>query len=193
MKRLRVLLVCSLIILSLAGCKSASRDESGVEVVVEGGDAFPAFLVGTWRANDESGWEFTFEPDGKVSSAIINLGMVKIIPGKVTRFPTRGGGKGVFKPDLWTVWYSPEKRELGVVAVIKDFYEDLGKNAIKGNVTDMLVGPISEDGKIWEADWSSMGTYIALIPEPKEIVTDKEPQFRKSLVFEKVESSKPSK
>lgn len=187
MKRALVWLGCVFVLsgLLVLGCQGLSN--RGVEVVVEGDGEFPEFLVGRWKANGKSGWELVFEPDGTISSAVIALGRIKMTPGKVTRLPTRYGGKAVFEPGLWTVFYSPEHRELSVQVVIEHFYQDLGPHAIEGNNTDILVGPVSQDGKVWRAEWFMLGKYIALIPEPNEFSNVTEPLFRKSLIFEKVE------
>ncbi len=111
-------------------------------------------------------------------------------PGKVTRFPTRYGGKGAFEPGQWSVQYSPDTRELMVMIVVEHFYQDMGKYAIEGNTTDILTGPVSEDGKTWQADWFSSGKLVAYIPEPNEFYNVSEPEFRKHLIFEKVKQEK---
>jgi len=183
MKQLVVLAGFAVLLLGLAGCQNANR---GVEVIIEGGGEFPEFLVGRWKA-DKGFWEFNFEPDGRISSAALGLGGVEVTPGKVARFPTRYGGEGVFEPGPWIVLYSPENRELFVKVVIEHFYMQMGESALEGNTTDILAGPVSEDGKIWWVEWFSFGKYIGHIPEPNEFYNQREPEFRKSLIFEKVE------
>ena len=51
--------------------------------IIDGDGRFPSFIAGTWRA-DRGGWEIVFEPDGKISSAVVSLGRVRIRPGQVT-------------------------------------------------------------------------------------------------------------
>lgn len=188
MKQLVVLAGCCVFLFGPAGCQNISRGDRGVEVIIEGDGKFPETLAGKWRAN-KGFWEFVFEPDGRISSAVIALGRVKIIPGQITRFATRYG-KGVFEPGLWSVWYSPENRELGVTVVIEHFYQDVGKGAIEGNTTEILVGSISEDIYVWEPDWFSFGRYVVLMPEPNECFHVSEPEFVASLIFEKVQQEK---
>jgi len=191
MKQLLVLAGFALLLSSLAGCQKANKGvdpappRGGVEVIIEGNGEFPEFLVGRWKA-DKDGWQFVFEPDGRISSAVIALGGVEMTPGKVTRFPTLYGGKGIYKPGTWLVQYSPNTRELFVKVVIEHFYQDLGKHAIEGNITDMFIGPVWQNDDVWEADWFSLGKYVAYIPEPNEFYNATEPEFRKSLIFEKV-------
>jgi len=83
MKRLFFLLVYIFLAAALAGCRSSPAYKDGVEVIVDDGGQFPSFLVGTWKAKD-GGWEFVFEPDGKISSAIVSIGRAKLQPGRKT-------------------------------------------------------------------------------------------------------------
>ena len=185
MKQLLVLFGCCVILSGLAGCQNANR---GVEVIIEGGGEFPEFLVGRWKA-DKHGWEFVFEPDGAISSAVISLGRVRIRPGEITTVPMKMGGKGVFEPGEWMVYYAPAGRELTVKISLKNFYMELGEDVLEGKSTDIFAGPISQDGKVWLADWTSFPDYTAhtakypnfkMSGDPNQGVTD-------SLIFEKVE------
>ena len=191
MMRILVLVNCTVVMLALSGCQGLNGGGKGVEVIVDGDGEFPAFLAGTWRSDKKNCfWEFVFEPDGRISSLVTNLGAVRMKPGKAVRFPTRGGGKGIFEPGPWLVRYSPDTRELMVKVVIEHFYIDMGKSALEGNSTDILIGPVSEDGRIWWAEWFSSQTYIGHIPElkePEKFEDVIEPVSRGSLIFEKVE------
>ena len=125
MKRLSFVFVMVLLML-LIGCQKSSidtisADKSGVDVIVEDGSQFPEFLVGTWK-DDEHGWEFVFEPDGTISSAVIALGKFKITPGEITIVPMRMDGKSIFEPGKWLVSYDPSQRELMVQIVLKNLY-----------------------------------------------------------------------
>ena len=97
-----------------------------------------------------------------------------------------GGLNTEVSKDLLPDQYSPDTRELLVKVVIEHFYQDIGNSALEGNTTDILVGPVSDDGKIWRAEWFSFGKYIAYVPEPSEFYNANEPEFRASLIFEKV-------
>jgi hypothetical protein len=83
MRHFRILIIGLFLTLVTAGGCNRSRDsidngsisesdinEVAVEVAVEGGGQFPEFLTGKWKA-DEGGWEFVFEPNGTISSAVI--------------------------------------------------------------------------------------------------------------------------
>jgi len=78
MKRLLILLGCCVVLSCLSGCHNGA---GGVEVIIDNGGEFPEFLVGRWVA-DGHGWEFVFEEDGKISSAVINFGRMTVTPGQ---------------------------------------------------------------------------------------------------------------
>ena len=179
MNRLLVLLVCGLSIFQLVGCQSPARNKSGIEVIIEGNGEFPEFLAGVWRA-DKDGWEFVFEPDGTISSAVITMGRVRMKPGEVTTVPMKMGGKGVFEPGEWMVYYTPVGRELMVKITLKNLYVELCKDTLEGKSTDIFAGPVSQNGKVWHAAHGlpegpgytghSMGTALRLRrPHPFEV------------------------
>jgi hypothetical protein len=187
MKWLIALFGC--VFLLFGGCQEPGRNKSRVEVIIEGSEEFPDFLVGRWKANDY-GWEFVFEPDGMISSAVISMGEVEIIPGQTTTLPTRGGGKAIFKPGLWTVQYSPLSRELAVEIVMDYIHFEMGPSLLEGKRTDMLVGEVSEDGKTWRADWFSLPDYMAYATETKRLTVSPEESFIETITFEKLEEQK---
>ena len=184
MKQVLVLLGCAVFLAGLVSCQNTNN---AIEVIIDGDGRFHESLAGRWRANEDF-WEIQFEPDGTISSAIISMGGVKIIPGKTTRFPSRGGGEGVFKPGKWLVQYSPDTRQLMVKVVVEHFYIQMGTHALEGNLTDILTGPVSEDGTVWSVEWYNSGKLIAYIPEPNEFHNQPEPEWRGALIFEKVKN-----
>ncbi len=191
MKRLLLLFVCSLSAFLFSGCQSPIENTSGVEVIIDGDGQFPAFLVGRWKA-DKGGWEFVFEPDGTISSAVVSLGRVTMKPGQVTTTPMKLGGKGVFEPGPWTVQYSQEQRELLVEIAIDHFRVELGDNVVQGQTRDFFVGSVSEDGQTWWADQFSFPEYIADTKKHPnyKLAFDPNDNPRDSLIFEKVTGSK---
>ena len=185
MKQLVLLAGFALLLSVLAGCQTANR---GVEVIIEGGGEFPEFLVGEWKA-DKHGWQFVFEPDGAISSMVHTMGRIQLKPGQVTTVPMKLGGKGVFEPGKWMVHYAPADRELTVKIILKNFYAELGEDVVEGKSTDVFAGPVSQDGKVWLADWTSFPDYTAHTAEhPNFNLSDgTDSGITKSLVFEKVE------
>ena len=190
MKQFLVLSFFGIMVLLLSGCQGLIK-EKPIEVIIEGDGQFPEFLVGRWKAEGKSGWEFVFEPDGTISSAVIDNGMVKVKPrDRITIIPMKMGGKGVYKLGQWTVQYTPDNRELAVEVVVKHFHLDMGPNALEGSSEDWFVGRISEDSQIWEAEWSSFPKYIAFTPEPNELTVDPEDYPRGTVVFRKQPENK---
>jgi len=182
MKQLLVLAGCAILLSGLAGCQKADK---AVKVIVEEGGQFPESLAGTWKADDH-GWEFVFEPDGTISSAVIDDGMVRVTPGeKVATTPLRDGCKGVYKLGQWTAQYSSKNRELALEVVVDYFHLDMKTFGLKGNITDWLVGPVSADWEMWEAEWFTFPKYIALTPEPGELPCDPNNNPIAVLVFRK--------
>ena len=168
----------------LVGCQTAHR---GIEVIIEGGGEFPESFAGVWKA-DKSGWEFVFEPDGTISSAVITMGRVRMKPGEVTTVPMKLGGKGVYEPGEWMVYYTPDDQELMVKISLKNFYVELGKDSLEGKSTDIFNGPIPQDGKLWRVNWTSYFDYVAHTAEHPNFPITEDPNrgISKTLIFEKV-------
>ena len=185
MKRLLVLLICGLSIFQLSGCQGPACNKSGVDVIIEGGGEFPEFLVGRWK-DEKTGWEFVFEPDGTISSAVIDSGFMAVVPSEgIATKPMKMDGKAVYELGQWMVQYSPKQRKLSVEVVVDFFHVDIGRDALEGYSFDWFVGPVSEDWTQWEAEWMSAPMYIALTPEPTELPVDPNDTIQ-TLLFEKV-------
>jgi hypothetical protein len=191
MKKLFLLLTCVFFFYLLGGCQNLPFRQSDVQVFIDGDGEFPEFLVGTWRA-DEKGLEIVFEPDGKISSAVVSLGRVRMKPGRATTTQMVLGGKGIFTPGQWTVQYSKDKRELGVDIIIESFRVELGDSIVQGKTRDFFIGPVSSDGQSWWAERYKFPEYI--------VDTKKNPNYKlpfdpnqdpgESVVFRKVIESK---
>lgn len=190
MRRLTAALLCGLFVALLHGCQSPGSKQNSVEVIIDGNGQFPDFLVGTWKA-DTGGWEFVFEPNGVISSAVVSLGRVRLKPGQVTTVPMQSGGKGVFAPGLWAVQYSHQQRELLVEITIKRFRVELGDNVLRGKTHDIFVGSISGDGRLWWAERFSRPQYIADTKKFRNRKLTVEPSDRsvEGLLFRKVDES----
>lgn len=185
MKRLIVLFGC--VFLLLGGCQEPGLNKSGVEVIIEGDGEFPEFLVGRWK-DEEKNWEFVFEPDGTISSAVIDRGFMPVVPAKgIARKPMRVG-EAIYRLGRWTVQYSPATRELAVEVVVDFFHIDIGHDWLEGHSTDWFVGTVSEDHQSWRAEWVSFPKYIAYTPEPGELSVDPNDTITQ-LLFKKVGDS----
>jgi hypothetical protein len=186
MKKIFLLSICCLFILLPGGCRSQAESKSGVEVIIDGDAEFPQFLIGRWRA-DKGGWEIVLEPDGKISSAVVSLGRVRLTPGQMTKTQMVLGGEGLFKPGKWTVQYSPQRRELGIEIAIEHFRVELGENVVQGKTRDFFIGTVSTDGRLWWADRYTFPEYIVdtrKYPNYR-LPFDPNDSARESLVFQK--------
>ena len=187
MRLLSLLLVLCLSMPLLNGCQNNAVIDNGVEVIVDGDGQFPASLVGTWKAN-QGGWEIVFEQDGKISSAVVSLGRATLSPSRVTTVPMELGGKGIFRPGLWTVQYLHDQRQLIVEIVIDSFRTELGENIIKGSTRDFFVGSVSKDGTLWSAQRFSYPEYTVDTDKfhDYKLPVDPNENPKESLLFQKL-------
>jgi hypothetical protein len=179
--------VCLIVAMLPAGCRSLSAQRrSDLSVMVEGGGRFPAELAGTWKA-DRDGWEMVIEPDGRISSAVISLGRVRITPGKTETLATHGGGEGVFQPGPWTVYYHPETNDLTVKIVMSHVRIEMAEAILEGGGTDTFSGPISSADGIWQVQWTYFSHYVLRMPDGavSELATDSTYGETSALTFEK--------
>ena len=188
MVRIWVLWCCVFFGLILTGCQGASDSDVGVSI--EKKSDFPQFLVGTWKANKDN-WEFVFEPDGTISSAVIDLGATRIKPGQITTIPLKAGGKGVFEAGECIVDYDSAERVLTVRLSLENFRMEMGPSALEGSSMNIFVGRIDDDSSnIWYADWTGMPDYTIHTPERPnfKLSTDEEKTYGRqaTLIFEKV-------
>jgi len=137
MKKFLFLFVCGFVLTVLFGCQEAAQSpERGVNVIIDGDAPFPEFLVGTWK-DEKTKWEFTFEPDGTISTAVIDSGVVRAEPGKkIATAIGKDGSKAIYNLGRWTVQYSPASRELSVDIVVESFKMPLGEGFLGGSSTD---------------------------------------------------------
>ena len=144
------------------------------------GCQLPPDIAGTWKAQD-SPWKIVLSPDRTVSSAVIPMGEVEIKPNQTTKVEMKDGSFSTFKAGDCVVEYTPDTRELFVSVEMEKIHIRFLDNVIDGNSIDRFVGPVSEDGKFWMADWIAVFDYGPRFPqEPNDI-------FAKPLVFEKIE------
>jgi hypothetical protein len=175
MKQSLALLGCAILLLVFSGCQQLGRSNSNADVIVEGGGKFPKSLAGTWEANNKNDlnyWKIVFEPDGKVSSAILPLGEVEVKPNRTTEAKGPKGESGFYEAGDFTVDYKPQGRELAVNIEIKQFYLErlIEWNVIlKGSWEYFVAGNISEDGKTWQANVFSSPDMVVLVPDPNHI------------------------
>ncbi len=171
----------------IGGCsRSLQKPASDVKVIVEGGGKFPSSLAGRWQAS-QHGWEFEFKPDGRIASAILSLGRVRVVPGRTTTTPTKSGHQAVFTPGPWTVHYIPRTRELTIEIIMNHVRVEMGGNTLEGSSTDTFVGPVDPSNRSWQVQWTTFTRYLAHTPDGASINLSTDPTYgeTKSLTFEK--------
>jgi len=146
--------------------------------------AFPDFLVGVWEVKtgqnkDKLG--FKFEPDGSI------LRIIYAAEGPV--YLAEDGSYGEAKSedayyfvmmDTCEARYTPETRMLKVRIVMNHMFK-LSTGELEGRVEDYFWGAVSEDGRIWKADWLNYGwlkdaatpSFDLIEVEPKPLVFTK--------------------
>jgi hypothetical protein len=151
--------------LLVLGCRSIpDRPGAGVEVVVEGGAAVPEALAGRWQS-DRNGWEFVLAPDGRITSVVISLGRVRVVPGRTTTVPTRTGDEAVFTPGPWTVYYAPDTKQLTLRIAMDHVHVQMGADTLEGSSTDIFAGPLDTAAGVWQAEWTTFTRYTAHTPD----------------------------
>jgi len=184
-------LICVVSMPLSGGChRPLDRPASAVDVIVEGNKAFPIAMAGRWRA-DEDGWEFVFAPDGRILSAVISLGRVRVVPGQTTTVPTRTGGQGVFTPGPWVVDYAPDSGQLTVKIAMDQVRVEMAGNVVEGSSTDVFAGPVDRAQGTWKTLWTTFTKYTGHTPEKPSFDLSTDPTYgeTKPLTFRKVADS----
>ena len=102
MKQLKILTLCCIVMLCVIGCQNNGRDNTAVNVIIEGGGQFPPSLVGKWKANKDS-WELTFAEDGTITKAVVAFGRWKIVPGQKTIIPMKMNKQSIIKSAIYYI------------------------------------------------------------------------------------------
>lgn len=187
MKRLVILLWFAVLVSSLAGCRNGSKSSEAIDIIIVGGGKFPKYLVGKWKP-DNAGWEFVFEPDGSISSAVIDSGLLRVRPmsERIATIPLIDDGIGTYELGKWMVQYSHADRVLTVEVVVDHFHLDLKTYGLKGHSTDLFIGPVSEDWQTWQAEWFTFPTVFTLTPQPEELPFDANDNPKETFFFRKL-------
>ena len=170
-----VSLVLAWMLLSTCGCSGRSTGRPVTKT------ALPPEITGTWKAR-ENVWKIVLSPNGTVSSAVIPMGEVEVKPNKTTRAEMKDGQFSTFRAGDCIVEYSPDTRELFVSVEMKKIHVVYADNVVDGSSLDRFAGPVSEDGKVWTADWINVFDYGPRFPQdPNDI-------YAEPVVFDKIEN-----
>jgi len=173
----KVAIIVSLVYVVLlpAGCQQPSEPQPPVNK-----PTLPAEVAGVWQAR-ESPWRIVIDPNGTVISVVIPMSVVEVRPNQTTRVEMKDDSWSTFKAGNCTVEYTPQTRDLFVTVRMDEIHVAFLDNRIDGNSTDRFVGPVSEDGKTWKAEWVTIFDYGPRFPqEPNDL-------FAEPLIFDKVD------
>jgi len=109
------------------------------------------------------------------------MGVVEVKPNQTARIEMKDGSYSTFEAGDCVVEYMPATRELFVSVQMEEIHVVFLDNAIDGNSIDRFIGPVSEDGKVWTADWITVFDYGPRFPQ------DANDTFGGQLIFEKIE------
>jgi hypothetical protein len=160
MRLLYFLFLYVLLLLSVfPGCSGTAKTNNHLVSGQDNDSKFPAFLVGTWQAEDIKNnikWQFTFDPNGSIVTMkhyFISTPITVADGGTYEQLKDTSSGTYVLGPQ--EVIYDHSKRQLKVIITIDYFYLNLPIGIIEGTMLDRLEGLVLPDGKKWEADWYS--------------------------------------
>ncbi len=118
---------------------------------------FPDVMVGRWKAEiGRLNWTFEFQPDGSI------LKMNHYTAGQVD-LTQDGAYIERDKPPVHIEYflapcqaeYDPATNEVSIEVITVYFKIQSLDAAMEGSRTDLFKGPLSENGKTWNADWLS--------------------------------------
>ncbi len=89
-------------------------------------------------------------------------------------------GEAVYIPGDWSVIYSPADRELTVAIVMNYIRVEIADGALEGKANYVLVGPVSEDGRIWWTTVHSFPDFEILPTDPNDL------PYTSEVIFEKI-------
>jgi hypothetical protein len=136
----------------LSGCIIVMLASAGCNHLPDGADGgFPKFLAGTWKA-DKDLWEFTFEPDGTISSFHNNYDVQIVVEegGGYAEVASGTNIECIIGP--CQAMYTPGTGNLTVTIVTERVFLLFPTGALQGRNTDKFSGQVSRQDKTWKTD-----------------------------------------
>lgn len=161
MNKILTILGCFFWVLAFLGCEQQNgKISSQPQLENEAGkDKLPAFLAGVWEVKTgkyKGKVGIKIEPDGLVSRALYTEeGPVYLAEGESYGEAKDKDENGyyLFTTALCEAKYVPETRVLKI-KIVTDTILQLTIAEMKGGINEYFEGPVSEDGRTWEAEWS---------------------------------------
>ncbi len=168
MKQLAFLAGFAVVLAVLVGCQDEDKFNN---VKIDGGSEFPEFLAGTWKA-DKNDWQMSFEDDGRISSIVHFIWNLPIDINEGGYF-VEGPDEGTFA--LFVIGpceaeYDKKTRELSVKIILDHYRIKLPQGTLEGKSHDFFEGPLSEDGKTWNASWKNYGWLEGASPPDANVI-----------------------
>ncbi len=193
MKQLVVLMGCFIFLLGPGGCQDAGRQGRVSEKAIVDDGQFPEVMVGAWETEGgstkwgrSSRWGIKFEPDGSIDEIIHSMaGPVKLSEGGVYMEGREPNTYAVFEMGPCEAKYYPETDELEVKIVLEHYEVKLLGSTLEGRIESYISGPVSKDGKTWEANLTNLG-WLKTFDLPPVDILKAQPI---PLVFTKVDPS----
>lgn len=182
MKKMLIFFVLSWSLFLIAGCQESAKKGKPVETTVKSDSNFPEFLVGVWEAEvkaapqpeDTVRWGIKFEKDGSISKMDNPFaGKVNVSEGYLYLEGPDESTFAYFIMGPCTTNYNKNTRILKVKIVIDEYMMKLPTGTLEGRVEAILEGPVSKNGKTWQADWFDFGWLEgADAPDPNIILAN---------------------
>lgn len=169
---------CVILLSGLVGCQNSDKDST---TGANGSSQFPEYLVGIWESQTPGyNWAFKFERDGSISKIIhIVAKEVDLNEGGVFWTGPDPGTYALFVMGPCEAKYNKRSRELKVKIVLDNFQMVFPQGELEGYSHDYFKGPVSADGKTWEAGWLSYSQLKGSDPPDPNVISPEPVTFRK--------------
>jgi hypothetical protein len=185
MKKILWLIPFTFCFLFVYGCQESQKRQKESSIY-----KIPKVMVGIWEArigDSDDKWAFKIEPDSSIPKLIHPLaGPINVKEGG---YENEGPDPNTFEAYIMGPCKSSFDSTSGIFTVhivLDGFTIKLPQGELTGTSDDYFKGKISEDGKIWKADWFNYGTLEGASP-PDVNYVNANPQ---KLVFHKLDPKK---
>ena len=162
MKRLLVL-VCCVFLFLFSGCQQ--NDIFKASDSVESGEESVSPVIDIWRGQG-NGWVIYLGADGNIPEVyrIEGLHMDLSEKGVQEESPDKELFVGyTYGNCFWS--YDSEMNNLKATVTLDNYYVNAGGAELSCGMVDEFEGPVSSDKKTWTANWTTITTFDANIPE----------------------------
>lgn len=161
MKKIVIFKLLLIICICVIGCnfeQSSKQTESNIPV-----------SISVWETHDKMPWKFILGPEGAITEVFRNDGLQMVIKeGSIEMQPADNVfAYYEFGPCTWK--YDSETNTLRVIVTFSDVVIIADQAELNCGMVDEFYGPLSEDGKIWTAEWKTTTTFDPETPKQKVV------------------------